>query len=357
LAAEPGLELGLYVTGTHLQPEFGLTVQAIERDGFPIAERIPMLESSDAPAGIAASIANGVRGFGAAFARQRPDLLVVLGDRFEMLAAATAALPFNIPLAHIHGGESTEALIDEAIRHALTKMSHLHFVATDTYARRVAQMGESPERIFVSGAPGLDNVREVELASLDDINRRLRLRLRQPFALVTHHPVTLQPEHSLAEVEELLAALAAEDMDLLFTRPNADTHHRAMLDRMNDFVAGCDRAAMVTNLDTSDYFSLMAAAAVMVGNSSSGIIEAASFRLPVVNIGERQRGRIAGRNVLHCPADRRSIREAIAEARKLDLRDLVNPYGDGGAAERIVAQLRAVKLGPDLLVKRFHDLP
>jgi UDP-hydrolysing UDP-N-acetyl-D-glucosamine 2-epimerase len=281
---------------------------------------------------------------------------VVLGDRFEMLAAATAALPFNIPLAHLHGGESTEGLIDEAIRHALTKMSHLHFVSTEAYARRVAQMGESPERIFVSGAPGLDNVKEVKVASLEDINQRLRLRLRKPFALVTHHPVTLQPERSSAEVEELLAALEGEEMDLLFTRPNADTHHRAVLERMSGFVAGCDRAAMVTNLDTPDYFSLMAAAAVMIGNSSSGIIEAASFHLPVVNIGDRQRGRIAGRNVLHSSAERGAIRRAIAQARQLDLRDLANPYGDGRAAERIVAQLRAVKLGPELLVKRFHDL-
>jgi UDP-hydrolysing UDP-N-acetyl-D-glucosamine 2-epimerase len=354
LGAEPGVAVGLYVTGAHLRKEFGMTVRLIEADGFPIVARVPMLQRVDSAAGIAQSIAKGVAGFARAFARKRPDVLVVLGDRFEMLAAACAALPFNLPLAHIHGGESTEGAIDEAIRHALTKMSHLHFVSTRAYARRVAQMGEAPNRIWLSGALGLDNVSRVERASLADLNRRHGLQLRRPFLLVTHHPLTLQSDQGLAELDELLAALSSVTSDILFTRPNADTGHRAFVKRVEEFVRRHPRAALVTNLDTRDYFSLMAEADAMVGNSSSGIIEAASFRLPVVNIGDRQQGRIAARNVVHCPAERRRIATAIRRACRLDLRGLANPYGDGRAAQRIVAQLRRVPLGPELLRKRFH---
>ena len=284
IQADPELELHLFVTGMHLSPEFGLTVKTIEEDGFQVQERIEMLLSSDTPECIAKSMGLGTIGFAQAFARSRPDILMVLGDRFEMHAAVVASLPFKIPVAHIHGGESTEGAIDEGIRHSITKMSHLHFASTEFYARRIIRMGEEPWRVVVSGAPSLDNLHTVDLLTRPQISfeDRFGLHLEAPTLLVTYHPVTLEYENTETHVRELLAALAGLDFNIVFTYPNADTQGRLIINRIQEFVDMHKQAQVVENLGTQGYFSLMAHSSAMVGNSSSGIIEAASFKLPVV---------------------------------------------------------------------------
>jgi GDP/UDP-N,N'-diacetylbacillosamine 2-epimerase (hydrolysing) len=352
------LELSLLVGGMHLSPEFGNTVTDIESDGFEIAAKIEMLLSSDSAEGVAKSIGIGVLGFAQAYADVRPDLLLLLGDRFEMLSAAVAALPFGMPIAHIHGGESTEGAMDEAIRHSITKMSHLHFASTEAYAKRIIQMGEEPWRVTVSGAPALDNLARMPLLKKEALEQRFGFSLKEPTLLVTYHPVTSETEDTSRHVEELLAALTESGFALIFTSPNADHQGRAILQKIQDFVLHHPRAWFVANVGQEGYFSLMAQAAAMVGNSSSGMIEAASFGLPVVNIGSRQRGRVHGQNVLNVGYAREKILEGVRRATqppfKLGLATMKNPYGDGQAAEKIVNKLKNVPLNRELLVKHFH---
>ncbi len=352
------LRLHLIVGGMHLSPEFGLTLRAIEQDGFEISERIEMLLSSDTPEGIAKSMGLGIIGFAQAYARSLPDILLVLGDRYDMLSAVVAALPFKIPVAHIHGGESTEGAIDEAIRHSITKMSHLHFVATETYAQRVIQMGEEPWRVIVSGAPSLDNLHRTRLLSREDIEKRYGIDLRDPLLLVTYHPVTLEYEETERQMKELLAALEEIEGTLIFTYPNADTSSRLVIQMIQEFTKKHHQAHIVVNLGTEGYFSIMNYAAAMIGNSSSGIIEGASFKLPVVNIGSRQRGRLHGKNVIDVGCSRTEILAAIERAISPEFRgfldDLINPYGDGHASEQIVARLKEVDLNDKLIQKRFY---
>ena len=356
---DPDLRLYLIVAGMHLSPEFGSTVQTIEQDGFQINERIEMLLSSDTPEGIAKSVGLGVIGFAQAYARFRPDILLVLGDRFEMLSAVVAALPFKIPVAHIHGGESTEGAIDESIRHSITKMSHLHFVSTEFYARRLIQMGEEPWRVVVSGAPSLDNLREMRLLSRQELEEIYGLNLVDPVLLVTYHPVTLEYEHTRMHMNELLAALEEVNCSVVFTYPNADTQSRLIIDMIHDFTRRHENVQMAVSLGMEAYFSLMSCAAAMVGNSSSGIIEAASFELPVVNIGNRQRGRVRGKNVIDVGYSRNEIVSGIVKAISPDfrasLKNLINPYGDAHAAEKIVGVLKQVSLDEKLVLKRFYD--
>jgi UDP-hydrolysing UDP-N-acetyl-D-glucosamine 2-epimerase len=358
ICKEKDLDLQLIVGGMHFSPEFGYTATAIESDGFKIAARVEMLLSSDSPQGVAKSIGIGVVGFAQAYAHLKPDLLLLLGDRFEMLSAAAAALPFRIPIAHIHGGESTEGAFDEAIRHAITKMSHLHFASTEAYAKRIEQMGEEPWRVTVSGAPSLDNLCGACLMGKEGLEGRFGFDLQNPTLLVTYHPVTLEHENTAFQIDELLAALEELSFNLIFTAPNADTDGRIILERIRTFVGDRSRAWLVPSLGLEAYFSLMATAAAMVGNSSSGIIEAASFRLPVVNIGTRQHGRVRGPNVLDVGYTRKEISEGIrratAPAFKQELTGLVNPYGDGKAAGRIVRKLKTVPLNQELIAKHFY---
>ena len=360
LQADPELRLYLIVAGTHLSPEFGLTVKSIESDGFDIAERVEMLLSSDTPEGVVKSMGLGVIGFAQSYARFRPDILLVLGDRFEMHAAALAALPFKIPVGHIHGGEITQGAIDDALRHSMTKLSHLHFVATEEYARRIMQMGEEPWRVIVSGAPSLDNLKNVQLLSRKELEALLGFRLDKDPLLVTYHPVTLEYEQTEWQTGELLKALEVFDLPMIFTFPNADVSGRVILNIIKSFVKKYARAHLVENLGTQGYFSVMALAAAMVGNSSSGIVEAPSFKLPVVNIGTRQQGRIREKNVLDVGYSHAEIRAAIAKAVSPDfragLKDLINPYGAGHAAERIVRKLKEMKPGDELLVKGFYNM-
>lgn len=353
IAAEPSLQLSLFVGGTHLRPDLGNTVRLIEADGRPITARIDMLGDSDAPAAIAQAMGKGVTGFAEAFDRHRPDVLLVLGDRFEMHVAALAALPLRIPVAHVHGGELSLGAIDDALRHSITKLSHLHFVATDDARRRVIQMGESPSRVHITGAPGLDNLREIQL--LD----RATLKLPQRFILVAFHPTTLEHEQTSAHMTELLAAITTSAFPAVFVQANADTGGRRINAMIEVYVTSHPESCIVRGQGTQFFFSAMALAEAMVGNSSSGIIEAPSFKLPVVNIGSRQAGRLRAANVIDVPPRRDAILEGIQRATgdsfRASLADLVNPYGDGHSSSRIVNALRSIDPA-SLLMKRFHDL-
>ncbi|MBI4589778.1 MAG: UDP-N-acetylglucosamine 2-epimerase (hydrolyzing) [Candidatus Rokubacteria bacterium] len=357
--AASDLKLLLFVAGMHLAPRFGRTVEAIEADGWAIAERIEMLDPEDSPEAVARSVGRGIGGFARAFARQRPDLIVVLGDRFEMLAAAVATLPFAIPLAHIHGGETSEGAMDNQIRHAITKLAHLHFASTEPHARRIARMGEETWRIHPVGAPGLDRLRGMEFLSREALATALGLPATGPWLVVTFHPVTLEYQDTPTHVEELLAALDKVDGTLVITYPNADTAGRTIIERIEEFAAGCPRARLAKSLGEQVYLSLLRHADAMVGNSSSGIIEAPSFELPVVNIGSRQRGRQRGANVIDVGYGRDEILRGVEAALRPEfrerLRGVPNPYGDGHAAPRIVRVLREVALDDRLLQKRFAE--
>ncbi|MGO9571944.1 MAG: UDP-N-acetylglucosamine 2-epimerase [Desulfomonilaceae bacterium] len=357
----PELKMHLIVTGMHLAHQFGFTVETIEQDGFEIGDRIEMLLMSDTSEGLAKSLGVGVMGFAESYARCRPDVLLVLGDRLEMLAAVAASLTFNIPVAHIHGGESTEGAIDELIRHAITKMSHLHFASTESYARRIIQMGEEPWRVVVSGAPSLDNLSAIQMLSPGELKELYGLNLQKCTLLVTYHPVTLELEETEAQVRELMSALEELDCGVIFTYPNADAQNHLVIKMIHEFhERHQQRSQIAVNLGTPGYFSLMSHVAAMVGNSSSGIIEAASFKLPVVNIGNRQSGRLRGKNVIDVCYARTEIadgiRKALSAEFKAGLSNLTNPYGDGRAAGRIVDKLKQVSIGSTLLTKRFSSI-
>lgn len=360
IQADPELRLHLIVSGAHLVPKFGLTVNAIQADGFEIGERIEMLLASDSPEGIGKSIGVGVMGFAQTYARFRPDILLVLGDRFEMHAAVLAAVPFNIPVAHIHGGELTQGAMDDAIRHSLTKLSHLHFVSTPEYARRVAQLGEEAWRITVSGAPSLDNLCAMTLPTREQLEAQFDFPLQPAPLLLTFHPVTLEFEQTEWQTGELLAALDELCLPVIFTMPNADTRNSVIRQHIAEYVRAHSAAWSVENLGTQYYFGVMQFVAAMVGNSSSGIIEAPSFKLPVVNIGTRQTGRARAANVIDVGYARdeivAAVQRAIAPGFRAALRDLANPYGDGHAAKRIVARLKAVALDDRLIRKVFCDV-
>ena len=361
IQAHPELRLHLIVAGMHLSPEFGSTIQEIQADGFEIGERVEMLLSSDSPEGIAKSMGLGTMGFAQAYGKFQADILLVLGDRFEMHAAALAALPFKIPVAHIHGGELTEGAIDNALRHSITHLSHLHFVSNQESRDRVLQMGEEPHRVIVSGAPGLDNLEEMVLVDRRTLEDETGLNLANTPLLVTYHPVTLEFERTEWQTQELLAALDDSGLPVVFTAPNADTGGRIIRKLVREFVDSHPNARLVENLGSRRYFSLMACAAAMVGNSSSGIIEAPSLGLPVVNIGSRQQGRTRATNVIDVGYRRQDISAGISAALapgfREDLKGLANPYGDGHASQSIVEHLKRVALDQGLLVKLFVDLP
>ena len=359
LRAAADVELLVYVAGSHLAARFGHTADLVEADGWPVVARVDMGVDGDTPEAIAAATARGVAGFAREFARRRPDLLVVLGDRYEMLSATVAALPFALPIAHVHGGEVTEGAIDEQIRHAITKLAHLHFTAAEPYAARVRQLGEEAWRVHCCGAPGLDRLRDRATLSREALGVRLGRPLGQPTLLVTFHPETLAAGDVPRQVDELTAALEKVDGDIVATSPGADTAHRAITAALGRLAARRPATQLVTTLGDEVYCSLLREADVMVGNSSSGLIEAPSFGLPVVNVGARQHGRLRAANVLDVDHDREAIAAAILRALdpsfRRGLAALVNPYGDGHAAPRIARVLREVELGPRLTRKRFVD--
>ena len=355
------LELRMLVSGMHLSAQHGATVRVIEQDGFPIAERIEMLLSSDTPQGISKSVGVGVIGFADAFSRWRPDILVVLGDRFEMHAAALAALPFKIPVAHLSGGELTEGAIDDALRHSLTKLSHLHFATTEEYRRRIVQLGEEPWRVTVAGEPSLDQLHGMQFLSREELERRFSVRLDRPFVLLTFHPVTLEYEQAEWQITEVLAALESTGTTAVFTMPNADTGNHVIREKIRHFVAAHPDSRVVDNFGIHAYFSMMKLASAIVGNSSSGIVEAPSFALPAVNIGTRQDGRVRARNVIDVGYGKEDIShgimKAVSRAFRNSLCGMVNPYGTGRASRIITERLRNVELGDGLIRKKFYSPP
>jgi UDP-hydrolysing UDP-N-acetyl-D-glucosamine 2-epimerase len=356
----PGLELFIIASGTHLSPSHGLTAQQIEEEGFAIGAKVECLPVSDDSMGVAMALGEGVTGFAKCLAQNRPDILVVLGDRFEMFAAACAAAPQKIPLAHIHGGELTQGALDDQFRHAMTKLSHLHFAATDDYAKRVIQMGEEPWRVTVCGALSLDNLESLALMERGQLEAELGIPLDPAPLLVTFHPETLSDLEPRRQANELLAALEIIRMPVIFTLPNADAGGGEIASQINQFVKQHEWAFVRDNLGSRRYFSLMRLAAAMVGNSSSGIIEAPSFYLPVVNIGIRQRGRARAVNVIDASLEKEAVLQAVQKALepsfKASLQEIANPYYRGGAAACVLERLVAVELDQRLLMKEFHDM-
>ncbi|AOX03988.1 UDP-N-acetyl-D-glucosamine 2-epimerase, UDP-hydrolysing [Moorena producens PAL-8-15-08-1] len=356
----PDLELQVVATGMHLSPEFGLTYREIEKDGFTIDRKVEMLLSSDTATGVAKSMGLGLIGFGDTFQDLEPDVILVLGDRFEIFAAVAAALMARIPVAHLHGGETTEGAFDEAIRHSITKMSHLHFVAAEEYCKRVIQLGEHPDRVFLVGGLGIDNIKRLKLLDREALEDALGFTLGKKNLLITFHPVTLEHSSSAEQMAELLAVLdGLDDTHLIFTMPNADTDGRVLFSMIEAFVASHRNARAYTSLGQLRYLSCIQQVDGVVGNSSSGLAEVPSFRKGTINIGDRQRGRLKADSVIDCTPDRHGISTAIHRLYSPEFQETLktvrNPYGEGGASDKIVHHLRRVQLN-NLLKKSFFDV-
>lgn len=358
---DSALKLQLIVTGMHLSPEFGLTWKQIEQDGFIIDRRVEMLLSSDTPVGISKSIGLGIIGFADALECLQPDVLVVLGDRFEIFAAVQAAMAHRIPIAHIHGGEITEGAVDDAIRHAITKMSHLHFTATERYRQRVIQLGEQPQRVFNVGTPGLDNIVGLKLLDKLQLEEAINFKLGERNLLITFHPVTLEKATSATQFENLLKALDYfDDIHLIFTQPNADADGRVIIGMIEQYRQRFpDRIASFVSLGSLRYLSALKYMDAVVGNSSSGLIEAPAFKIGTINIGARQKGRLYADSVIHCEPEVDAILHAFetlfSEDFQKSLKTVENPYGQTGASVKIKELLKTQTL-EDLLKKGFYDL-
>ncbi|MGE5607180.1 MAG: UDP-N-acetylglucosamine 2-epimerase [Bacteroidota bacterium] len=351
-------ELQLVVTGMHLSPEFGLTYKTIEQDGFEIREKIEMLLSSDSPLGTAKSMGLGIIGFADALERLHPDLMIVLGDRYEILAAVQAALVCKIPTAHIAGGDTTEGAFDEAIRHSITKMSHLHFVTNEEAARRVRQLGENPEHIYNVGNPGLDYIKKLQLLTKEEIEERLQFKFFERNLLVTFHPVTLDEQSSAEQFKTLLSALESfkSEIGIIFTKPNADPGGRILIKMIDDFIKKQHNAKVYTSLGQLLYLSLISIVDAVIGNSSSGLYEVPSFKKPTVNIGDRQKGRLQATSVINCQPETKEIIDAIQEAFTKDCSQTINPYGDGNSSQRIINILKSIPDYKLLLKKHFYEV-
>ena len=355
LADSEGVDLKLIALGSHLSPEFGNTIQEIEKDGFEIAARIECLLSSDSDVGMAKTIGNATLSLADLLGQMRPDLLLLIADRYEMLAPASVALALRIPIAHIEGGEISEGAIDDAVRNALTKMSHIHFTSTHGARLRVIAMGEEDWRVHRAGAPSLDHLRRTKLLNREQTESSLQLNLDQPTVLVSYHPVTIAQD-TLQEADALFSALEKLPDQLIFCYPNTDAGSRSLIDRTKSFLEARRSGQVFTNLDPRTYWSFLRQVDMLVGNSSSGIMESASFSLPTVNVGIRQQGRECPMNVLNAAPNVESIMSAIRNARSPEFRrslvGMSNPYGDGHASERIVRVLTNAPPSKLLLLKR-----
>lgn len=353
------LELQLLVSGMHLSPEFGLTYSQIERDGFHIDEKIEILLSSDSPVGTAKSMGLGVLGFADALSRLSPDVLVLLGDRFEALAAAQTAMILRIPVLHLHGGEITEGAYDDAIRHAITKLSYLHGTSTEEYRQRVIQLGESPERVKNVGAIGLDHLNRGDFMTVEELSGSLGFQLVSPFFVVTYHPVTLAKESAEASYQAILDSLDVFlDFQVILTYPNADDGGRLIIPMLEGYAEKQPgRVLAIPSLGQTRYLSAIKHASLVIGNSSSGIIEVPAFDVPTVNIGARQKGRLAAKSVLHCEPSQTDIQQTIQiaiERRYKESDEIIsNPYGQGNASGQIVAMIKSTQFDR---VKAFYDL-
>jgi len=361
IQSHPDLDLQLVVTGTHLSAEFGSTIDRIRDDGFRVDRSFDLNLHSDKAVDITQSLALGLNGFATAFNTLKPDLIVVLGDRFEIMGAALAALLAKIPVAHLHGGELSFGALDESIRHAVTKLSHLHFAATEVYRRRIIQMGENPRHVFNVGGMGIDNIRKLKLLKKHELERAIGFTLGQKNLLVTYHPETLGSTDSGTQMDDLLAALdERSDLHCIITFPNADPGHRPIIDRIEKFSENnSGRVKLIPSMGQLNYLSAMKLVDAVVGNSSSGIIEAPSFRIGTINIGHRQDGRIRAASVIDCVCRKEDILAAIKKlyspAFRQKLSEVENPYGKGGAADKIIRILAKTSFG-QLPVKKFFDL-
>lgn len=354
------LHLQIVATGMHLSPEFGMTVNQIEQDGFQVDRKIEMLLSSDSVVGVTKSTGLATISFAEAFNELSPNLIMLLGDRYELLAASTAALIARIPVAHIHGGETTEGAFDEAIRHSITKMSHLHFVAAEIYKKRVIQLGEQPKYVFNVGGLGIDNIKKLQLLGRKKLEKEINYQFSEQNLLITFHPVTLENNSSENQIKALLKALNRfEDIGLIFTMPNSDTNCHIIFTLLEQFCTNRRNAVCHKSLGQLRYLSCLKYVNAVVGNSSSGLLEVPSFKIPTVNIGDRQKGRLTTKSVINCLPTYESIFCAISKAlepnNKIRLRNVENPYGNGGASGKILKILETVNLD-GIIKKEFHDL-
>jgi UDP-hydrolysing UDP-N-acetyl-D-glucosamine 2-epimerase len=355
IAGTPEFTLSVVATGMHLSPEFGLTYTLIEKEGFVIDAKVEMLLSSDTPVGIAKSIGLGISGFADVFENLKPELLLLLGDRFEILAAAQAALVARIPIAHIAGGDTTEGAFDEAIRHSITKMAHLHFVTNEQAATRVRQLGENPQHIYNVGSPGIDQIKKIKFLDRQQLEKELEFRFKKRNLLVTFHPVTLDGQPAHQQFAELLKALdcVGEETGIILTKPNADTDGRIIIRMIEEYVHSRPNAKAFTSLGQQRYLSTINQVDAVVGNSSSGLYEVPSFKKPTVNIGDRQKGRIQASSVINCRPFSTDIVAAIHDAFTKDCSKTINPYGNGDSAQKIVAHLKSIPRYSSLLKKHF----
>jgi GDP/UDP-N,N'-diacetylbacillosamine 2-epimerase (hydrolysing) len=357
----PDLSLHIVATGMHLSPEFGMTIQEIRADGFEPDETVEILLSGDTPTAICKSMGLALIGYGEALQRLNPDMVVVLGDRFETFCMAAAAQVCRVPLAHIHGGETTEGAIDESFRHSITKMSHLHFASCEEYRQRIIQLGEDPDRVFNVGALGVENIRRISFMECSELVESIGFKLRRPYFLVTFHPVTLEKSTSEGQFKTLLGALDAfPEYNVIFTKANADTDGRVINRLIDDYTEKRpDRCFAANSLGVHRYLSAMKYATAVIGNSSSGIVEAPSFKIPTVNIGDRQKGRVCSESVLACEPStmsiEASIRKAISPGFQESLKIVKNPYEQADTAARIVEKI-TLFCHTELMKKSFYNL-
>jgi len=359
---QPELNLQLIVTGMHLSSEFGLTYKQIEQDGFVIDKKLEILVSSDTSVGISKSMGLGMITFSEAFNELKPDIVLVLGDRFEIFSAVSAAMIARIPIAHCHGGEATEGLIDESIRHSITKMSHIHFCSTNDYKKRIIQLGESPKSVQNVGALGIENINKLTLLSKKDFEDSISFKLDKEFNfLVTFHPVTLENSTASEQVSQVLEALdTMNNCKIIFTKSNSDTDGRIINNIIEQYVLkNPEKSVCFSSLGQLRYLSALQYVDCVIGNSSSGLIEVPSFKKATVNIGDRQRGRIMGESVIQCLPKKNEIIKAIKKAISINFKNGVllnstNPYGEGNSSELIVNTLKNIEL-TNILKKRFHD--
>ena len=356
---DPTLELQVLVSGMHLSPEFGLTWQQIEEDGFKIDEKVEILLSSDSAVGVVKSIGLGLIGFADALTRMKPDLIIILGDRYEAFAAAQAAMFLRIPIFHLHGGEITEGAYDDAIRHAITKLSYLHGVSTEEYRTRVIQLGEEPNRVYNVGALGLEHLHRTNLLGLAELSKSLNFALDCPYFLVTYHPVTLADESPKCSFEALLDALDEfKEYKIIITYPNSDDGGRQIIPILEQYAKNqAGGVFAIPSLGQLRYLSALKHSTMVIGNSSSGIIEAPSFGVPTINIGSRQNGRLAADSVFNCLPNKNAIVEAIKAACQMKVKlnsvKIDNPYGEGDSSKKIINAVKALDFHP---MKKFHDL-
>ena len=355
------LDLQIVATGMHLSPEFGLTYQEVKNDGFKIDKKIEMLLSADTPSSISKSTGIGLIGFADAFYELNPDIVIVLGDRYEVLAASLAAMFENIPIAHIHGGETTAGAFDEAMRHSITKMSWWHFVAADEYEKRVIQLGENPGRVFNVGGLGVDAIKKTNLLSKDELMIKTGIKFGKKNLLITYHPVTLENKTSQQDFKSLLDVLSEiKDIYLIFTMPNADSDGWVIKKMINDFVFNqSERSISFTSMGSLNYLSTLQYIDGVIGNSSSGLAEAPTFKIGTINIGDRQKGRLKAESIIDCEPTKKSIKLAIDKLYghkfQKDIHSVQNPYGDGDAIEKIMSILSNKPI-PEDMKKDFYDL-